>query len=372
MKEKTTLPFLHSAPNNLDQAVYQRWREGLIRPILNIGLVFGFIALVAGILTEQSIAVTLIFVGAYLSLVLIAVVPIPFWLRAGILVIVVYALGLNELFSYGIEGDGIFFFLAFITLTTMLFSPRGGIVSVAVSLMTFGVMGWLILSGRVFLLTPVPAALADWISNSAVTLLFSVIIIVGFRQLDAEYLKVQKKTEEATRELENQKTGLEGRVAERTLQFKAVNEVGRAASSFLDPAELINQVVNLITDQFDYYYTALFLVDPTRRWAELKSATGEAGRLLKENKHRLEVGGKSMVGTAISSRSPRVALDVGAEPIRFENPTPPLYSFRNRSAFAGWRSRSGRARCAINSRGSLWITGNRNPTKHGKSDFHRP
>ena len=99
--------------------------------------------------------------------------------------------------------------------------------------------------------------------------------------------------------------------------------MGRAASSVLDPDELINQVANLITDQFDYYYTALFLVDPTGRWAELKSATGEAGRVLKENKHRLEVGGKSMVGTAISTRSPRVALDVGAEPTRFENPLLP-------------------------------------------------
>ena len=99
--------------------------------------------------------------------------------------------------------------------------------------------------------------------------------------------------------------------------------MGRASSAVLDPNELINQVANLITDQFDYYYTALFLVDPTGRWAELKSATGEAGRVLKENKHRLEVGGKSMVGTAISTRSPRVALDVGAEPTRFENPLLP-------------------------------------------------
>jgi len=200
----------------------------------------------------------------------------------------------------------------------MFFSPRGGIVSLTITLITFGTMSWLILTGRVILVTPIPAALADWISNSVITLLFSVIIIVGFQHLDAEFLVAQKKREEAARELENQNMHLEDRVAERTLQFKTVNEVGRAASSVLDPDELIDQVANLITDQFKYYYTALFLVDPTRRWAELKSATGEAGRVLKESKHRLEVGGKSMVGTAISTRSPRVALNVGVERTRFE------------------------------------------------------
>ncbi|MGA7194824.1 MAG: GAF domain-containing protein [Anaerolineales bacterium] len=308
---------------DIEPLVYRKWREGLMRPILTITLAFGFISMIAAIFTDQNITQTLIFIGAYISVVLVAVTPMPFWLRAGIILTAIYALGLNELFSLGIEGDGIFFFLGFITVTTMFFSPRGGIIAIAISLITFGIMGWLILGGRVALITPVPAALADWISNSVITLVFGSIIVVGFRQLDAEYAKAQKTTEEATQELENEKAGLEDRVAERTLQFKAVNEVGRVASSVLDPNELINRLVNIITDQFGFYYTAIFLVDSTKRWAELKSATGEAGRVLKENNHRLEVGGKSMVGTAISLKTPRVALDVGAEPTRFENPLLP-------------------------------------------------
>ena len=325
MKAKNPLSFLNLNSSSLDQTVYRQWREGLLRPIYQISLVFGFLALVAGILTNQGLTVVLVFVGAYASLVLVALVPMPFWLRAGILILAIYALGLNELFSYGIEGDGIFFFLAFITLTTMFFAPRGGVAAIAVSLITFGIIAWLSLSGHFAFHNAViiPAALADWISNSAITLLFGSIIIVGFRQLDAEFIKVHMRTETVARELEDQKSNLEARVAARTLQFKAVNEVGRVASSLLDPDEVIRRVVNIITDQFGYYYTALFLVDATKRWAELKNATGEAGRVLRENKHRLEVGGKSMVGTAISTRNPRVALDVGKESTRFENPLLP-------------------------------------------------
>ncbi len=322
MNEQRTSPGDLGKPEAAEP-FYKNWREGLIRPFLNMALVLGFLALVAGISTNQGLVVTSVFIIAYLGIVLAAVLPLPFWLKAGIVLLVVYALGLNELFSFGIEGDGIFFFLAFITLAAMMFAPRGGIAAMVISLFTFGTLSWLTLTGKIIIRNPVPATLVDWISNSVVTLLFGSLIVIGFQRLEAEYLKSQKKREEAARELEQQKANLENQVAEKVSQFKAVNEVGRAATSILDPDELVEKVVNLISSQFGYYYAALFLIDPAGRWAELKSATGEAGRVLKENKHRLEIGGKSMVGTAISKRTARVALDVGAEPTRFENPLLP-------------------------------------------------
>jgi GAF domain-containing protein len=102
-----------------------------------------------------------------------------------------------------------------------------------------------------------------------------------------------------------------------------VNEVGRTSSAILDQEELIERVVNLITSQFGYYYSALFLVDEKGEQAVLQSATGDAGKVLKENKHHLRVGGNSMVGMAISTREARIAQDVGEEPVRFENPLLP-------------------------------------------------
>ena len=123
--------------------------------------------------------------------------------------------------------------------------------------------------------------------------------------------------------LENLQGTLESQVAERTEQLKATIEVSRVASTILDPDELIRKVVNLITDRFGYYYTAIFLIDGSGQWAVLREATGSAGQTLKARGHRLPVGGKSMVGTAISTRQARIALDVGTEPVRFENPLLP-------------------------------------------------
>jgi len=324
MKALKLLPFLHRAEAEANRPIYQNWREGLMSPILNITLILGFIALLTGILTDQSIAETLLYIGTFFIVVLVAVIPMPQWLRAGILLLAAYLWATTELLSYGILGDGVYIFLGLITIATMLFSTRGGVISLAASFITFGVTAWLSLTGKFTFLEPtLPAAWTDWVSNALSLALFSGIVIVGFQQLDNEYFKAQKKTEESTRELEHQKGILEERVAERTRQFKAVNEVGIAASSMLDPDELINRVVNLITNQSGYYYAAFFLIDPTNQWAELKSATGEAGRVLRENKHRLEIGGKSMVGMAISTQAPRVALDVKMEQTRFKNPLLP-------------------------------------------------
>jgi GAF domain-containing protein/HAMP domain-containing protein len=116
---------------------------------------------------------------------------------------------------------------------------------------------------------------------------------------------------------------LEQRINARTEQLRTSAEVGRAAASILDTNQLLREIVNLIADRFGFYYAAVFLADSTNQWAVLREATGEAGRVLKEHQHQLEIGGQSMVGTAMKTGIARIALDVGAEAVRFANPLLP-------------------------------------------------
>lgn len=124
-------------------------------------------------------------------------------------------------------------------------------------------------------------------------------------------------------QLEGLQTTLEQQVRERTKQLAATNEVGRVAASSLDPDELLARVVNLFPEQFGYYYAAIYLLDSSGKWAELRYATGEAGRVLKQNHHRLEITGRSMVGSAIHEKAPRIAQIASQEKQRFENPLLP-------------------------------------------------
>lgn len=123
--------------------------------------------------------------------------------------------------------------------------------------------------------------------------------------------------------LESLQSTLEQQVIERTKQLAATNEVGRVAASSLDPEQLLASVLPLFPEQFGYYYAAIYLLDPSGKWAELREATGEAGRVLKQNHHRLEVSGKSMVGTAIREQSPRIAQIASDEKQRLDNPLLP-------------------------------------------------
>ena len=123
--------------------------------------------------------------------------------------------------------------------------------------------------------------------------------------------------------LDELQSTLEEQVAERTKQLSATNDVGRVASSILDPDELLEKVANLITEQFNYYYAAIYIIDASGKWADLKEATGQAGTVLKQNRHRLEISGRSMVAGCIREKTPRLAQNTAEEKQRFENPLLP-------------------------------------------------
>jgi GAF domain-containing protein len=113
---------------------------------------------------------------------------------------------------------------------------------------------------------------------------------------------------------------LEQRIAERTRGLQATVEVSRAITSVLDPDELLQRVVDLARDRLDLYYVGLFLVDEEQKYAVLRAGTGEAGQQMMDQGHQLEIGGLSMIGQCVSRDEARIALDVGEEAVRFNNP----------------------------------------------------
>jgi ABC-type sugar transport system substrate-binding protein/GAF domain-containing protein len=146
-------------------------------------------------------------------------------------------------------------------------------------------------------------------------------------------VRVEERTAElaeANKELQveiTERKRAEAALENRALQLQTAAEVSHSASSILDPAELIEQAVNLIRARFDLYYAGLFLVDQSgewsgepARWAVLRAGAGEAGKAMLEQGYKLEIGGTSMIGWCIANKQASIALDVGAEAVRSENP----------------------------------------------------
>ncbi|MEA2007897.1 MAG: PAS domain S-box protein, partial [Chloroflexota bacterium] len=111
---------------------------------------------------------------------------------------------------------------------------------------------------------------------------------------------------------------------QRHTQLQTAAEVSRVASSILDINELINQSVTLICERFDLYYVGLFLVDEECEYAVLRAGVGKPGYQMVMQEHKLEVGGESMIGQCVSHSEARIALDVGEEAVRFDNPFLPF------------------------------------------------
>jgi GAF domain-containing protein/HAMP domain-containing protein len=142
-------------------------------------------------------------------------------------------------------------------------------------------------------------------------------IMVG--QLRETLAGLEQRVLERTKEIEQASE----RLRRRATQIATGAEVARTATTLTNPDQLIATVVELIQQRFEFYYVGLFLVDAEGQDAMLQQGTGEAGRIMKERGHRLQVGGQSMVGWACANKRARIALDVGDEAVRFVNPLLP-------------------------------------------------
>jgi GAF domain-containing protein len=65
------------------------------------------------------------------------------------------------------------------------------------------------------------------------------------------------------------------------------------------------------------------LPDEANQFAVLQAGTGEAGQQMVAQGHKLEIGGDSMIGKCVASGQAGIALDVGQEAQRFDNPLLP-------------------------------------------------
>lgn len=100
----------------------------------------------------------------------------------------------------------------------------------------------------------------------------------------------------------------------------ATVRVANNIASILAPQELLQRTVDIICDEFDFYYAGVFLLDENEEFAVLQAGRGEAGDAMIAAEHKLKVGGNSMIGASVSMREARIALDVGEEAVFFSNP----------------------------------------------------
>ncbi len=165
-----------------------------------------------------------------------------------------------------------------------------------------------------------------------------ILIFAGISALQFNNLRKQREIQAELRAsnlaLAASREVLEKRVADRTAELRRRSEqleaaavVARDAAAIRSIDQLMETMVNLISEQFDFYHAGIFLVNESREYAVLEAASSEGGKRMLERGHRLRVGEgadtQGIVGYVAMHGEPRIALDVGQDAVWFDNPDLP-------------------------------------------------
>jgi GAF domain-containing protein/HAMP domain-containing protein len=117
---------------------------------------------------------------------------------------------------------------------------------------------------------------------------------------------------------------LEQRVAERTQALSAVAEVSTVASTILDTNLLLQQVVDLSKERFNFYHAHIYLLDEAGNNLVLASGAGEPGRKMVAEGRKISLDREqSLVARAARERKGVTVNDVTVEPDFLPNPLLP-------------------------------------------------
>ena len=124
---------------------------------------------------------------------------------------------------------------------------------------------------------------------------------------------------------------LEQRVAERTAdierksdQLRAAAFIARQTAEVHDLASLLDIVVRLVSDQFGFYHTGIFLISEAGDEAVLQATSSEGGLRMIANGHSISVGSFGPVGSVLMQKRSRIFFDIGQDAVVFNNADLPM------------------------------------------------
>ncbi len=107
---------------------------------------------------------------------------------------------------------------------------------------------------------------------------------------------------------------LESMVESRTQQIQTTSEVAQVVTSTSNLDEILLQTVNLINERFNYYHTAIYLMDRGGDNIVLREAAGQAAKKYLNRGIVIAVDSRSIVGNVAATNKPWVSDNVIQDP----------------------------------------------------------
>jgi len=297
---------------------YKNWRENFIVTILRIASVLG-VALIAISFPTATNADRVLFPILYLVLLAITLLRVNYSARAFALLFMVFTIGVNSILSWGPWLDGSVFFIAFITLSALLFDQRVDIIALLISVFTFALIAALQHLGvHQFRELNVPVTtLLDWISYTTDFSIISTILIIAINQFKGEFAHAVQGLQNTFKTLSTEREQLEDRVRERTdeletrtIQLRSSAAISRTIAEMQDISELMETATRLTSDQFGYYHVGLYLLDERKKTAFLQAASSVTGKEFLGQGFHIEPDRLNPINLVVENNRPYIASDM--------------------------------------------------------------
>ncbi|HEX2994103.1 MAG TPA: GAF domain-containing protein [Anaerolineales bacterium] len=312
-------PFSSQQTSGAEPYSHTGWRERFIKIVLLGSSILGLF-LVIYYLATAPIGIKLLAVMIYGMLLLItALNSLPYIVRAGVFLLLFYFVSFVSLLERG-PVEATVLFLGFTVMTGLLLSlQRGTYYAIGISVITLFIFSW------------TGGLLAESAWSIVIFFIVSMLTADGLRSSQREFTKAQDMSQQTLATLQTERAALEKSVVEQTAglnrkidEMRATSYIARKTAEVQDLASLLNTVARLVTDQFGFYHTGVFLINETGDQAVLQAASSEGGQRMIERGHSLGVGTQGIVGYVAAQKKPRIALDVGADAVFFNNPDLPM------------------------------------------------
>jgi GAF domain-containing protein len=316
---------------------------------LNATLLSAVVVATASQSRDRLVTITVLAVLSFLeTIALLLVLRGRVSMAKGVIpVALVFAITIIALSANSIHDISILAYPLIIIIAALLQGKRSLVVTTPLAVLAIGLLGVLDMTG----LSTSPVAARTGIDDVLIGMvLLSVsagvlhLLIGRLRGALARAEANERAQFAANRDLTNLRILLEQRVEQRTVdlmqrgselesanrqihrravQFEALAQVARAIASVRDLQELLPRIATVISEKFGFYHVGVFLLDQANEYAVLSATNSEGGRKMLARKHRLRVGEEGIVGYVASVGKPRVAMDVGQDPVFFNNPDLP-------------------------------------------------
>jgi len=175
-------------------------------------------------------------------------------------------------------------------------------------------------------LFPAPQS-ANWVMFTLGLAMAVAPLNLALRSLNAALNRARRFAVESEQQRQQIETLAEERALElsrRTGYLGAATQIAaEIAAVERDPQALLQRVAEVISRQFGFYHTGIFLLDDNKQWAVLQAASSEGGQRMVQRGHQLRVGAEGIVGAVAAYGRHRIAQDVGVDAVFFDNPDLP-------------------------------------------------